>query len=118
MSSIYNINIDQGSTYRLSVTYQDPDGNPISNFGYSANLQVRTSYTATSANINLTSAPPYGLQMGGANGVIDITFQPIDTQLLEYVKRAYVYDLELTSGSGEVTRLIEGTFLLFPEATR
>jgi hypothetical protein len=118
MANVYNINIDQGSTHTFSITYNDSDGNPINLTEYSANLQVRTAYTATSANIVLTSNPAYGLTIGGANGQVNVTFNPVDTQVLENVKRAYVYDLELTSNTGTVTRLIEGTFLLFPEATR
>lgn len=31
---------------------------------------------------------------------------------------SYVYDLELVSGSGTVTRVLEGTFSLTPEVTR
>jgi hypothetical protein len=118
MANIYNINIDQGSTHTFGITYNDSDGNPSDLSGYSGSLQVRTSYTATSANIVLTSSPAYGITIGGAGGTVDVRFLPADTQVLENVKRAYVYDLEITSGAGAVTRLIEGTFLLLPEATR
>lgn len=65
MANIYNINIDQGTTHVFSVTYKDSNANPIDLTLYSASLQVRTSYTASSANIFLRS--PSGIVFGGSD---------------------------------------------------
>lgn len=118
MAQTYNILIDQGSTYTFSVTYKDDTGNTIDLSNYTAQLQVREKYTSTSANINLTSSPLNGIEVGGSDGVIDVVFQPGDTQSLERVRKAYVYDLEITSPLSVVTRLIEGNFIVTPEVTR
>lgn len=117
MANVYNINIDQGSTHAFSVTYKDADGNPIDLSSYTGVLQVREKYTSTSANI-LLSSPSNGVVFGGSDGTVTVTFSPSHTQVLENVKRAYVYDLEITSPASVVTRLIEGAFVLFPEVTR
>ena len=56
------------------------------------------------------------ISLGGAAGTITLTISATDTAALSAPQNG-VYDLELVSGS-TVTRLVQGTFLVTPEATR
>lgn len=114
-AAIYNATIDQGATWTLQVVYKDDSGTPINLTGYTAALQVRQNYYDTAALITLTS-PSGGIVITGATGTIDITMTNVQTGSLD--EGFYVYDLEITSSGGIVTRLIQGQFTVSPEVTR
>jgi hypothetical protein len=52
----------------------------------------------------------------GATGLLNITITA--TQSRDLDPDLYVYDLEITSGAGVVTRLIEGNAVVSAEVTR
>jgi hypothetical protein len=109
-----NLIIDQGATWEITFTYKNTNGTPINLTGYSAALQLRTSYDAASASLSLTS-PSSGIVMGGALGTIAITASATQTSSL--VAGEYVYDLEITTGS-TVIRLVQGRITVTPQVTR
>jgi Na+/serine symporter len=101
----------QGSTFTRTVTWSQ-DGVPVNVTGYTAAMQVRSSYTSATAVVSLTSGA--GITLGGTAGTIQITISAAATAGIPAGN--YVYDLELTSG-GTVTRLLEGQFIVTPEVT-
>jgi len=114
-AAIYNATIDQGATFQLTVVYKDDAGLPINLTGYTAALQVRQNYYDTTALLTLTS-PSGGIVITGATGTIAITMTDVQTGSLD--EGFYVYDLEISSSGGTVTRLIQGQFTVSPEVTR
>lgn len=116
MAETYNLTIDQGATWYQTVTYKDANGNPINLTGYSAALQLRTSYSAASASLSISTSTTGITIPTPANGTIVINVPAVTTAAL--IAQDYVYDLEITSGTGVVTRLIQGTAVVSPEATR
>jgi hypothetical protein len=108
-----NLIIDQGATWSITFTYKNTDGTPINLTGYSAALQLRTSYDAASAALSLTSGS--GIVLGGTAGTIAVTATATQTGAL--TAGEYVYDLELTSSS-VVTRLVQGRITVTPQVTR
>jgi hypothetical protein len=78
-------------------------------------MQVRATYDATTTILSLTSAA--GITLGGAAGTIAIAVSATATAALT-APFSGVYDLELVSGGGEVTRLLEGTATVSPEVSR
>lgn len=106
---------DQGATYQLVVTYKNPAGTPINLTGYSARMQVRQNVNSTTAELDLSSTGGNPkIVLGGALGTITITVPAGDMDF----EGAYVYDLEIQSSGGIVTRLMMGRFLCRPEVTR
>lgn len=117
MADTYNTTLDQGSTWNLTVEYEDPNGTAINLTGYSAKLQFRTSPLAVVADLTLTSITLNGgITIVPLTGTLNLTATPTQTSLLK--PQRYVYDLEITSGTNQVTRLIEGTIQVSPEVTR
>jgi hypothetical protein len=110
----YQISIDQGATYSLALTYKDANGAAINLTGYTAAMQIRTSYEAASTVLSLTSSS--GIVITAATGLLTINITSNQTAALN--PSTYVYDLEITSSAGVVTRLIQGSVMVSAEVTR
>lgn len=108
----YNIASFQGATFDLTATWSI-GGTPVDLTNYSAALQVRDDYDSTSTIFSLTNGT--GITLGGTAGTITLAISA--AAMGSATPGAYVYDLELDSGS-EVTRLLQGQFNISPEVTR
>jgi hypothetical protein len=112
----YDITIEAGSTFQLRVTWKDSNGTPINLTGYTARMKVKPTYGGV-ATFSLTS-PSGGLVLGGAAGTIDVTISATDTATnIGDTESTAMYDLEVESSGGVVTRLVQGKAFLKPEVT-
>lgn len=113
---VLDLNCYQGASWDYSLTWQT-GGSAVNLTGYSARMQVRDSYDGGSAVVSLTSGT--GITLGGTAGTIGLELSATATAALDGTPNTqYVYDLELVSGAGYVTRLVEGRFYVFPEVTK
>jgi hypothetical protein len=112
-AATHDVIIDQGANWRVDVVYKDPAGVPINLSNYTAQLQLRTSYDAVSASLNLSSGS--GITITANSGRIAISATATQTGAL--VAGDYVYDLEINL-SGVITRLIQGRAIVRPQVTR
>lgn len=110
-----DITIEQGATFTYSLIWKDSNSVPIDLTGYSARMQVRKTYNDSTAVLDLSSDDG-NITLGGALGTIDVVAGAAATAIITI--RAGVYDLELESPTGVVTRLIEGKVTVNPEVTR
>lgn len=110
-----NFVIDQGANWFITVVYKDSAGTPINLTGYTAALQIRDTYADVTTELSLSS-PSGGITITGSTGTIAITASAAQTGAI--AAGAYVYDLEITSASGIVTRLIQGKISVSPQVTR
>ena len=101
----------QGETFSKTLVWSK-DGAPVDLTNYTAAMQVRSSYTSSTAVVSLTNSN--GITLGTINGQITITISAAATSAI--ASGNYVYDLELTSGD-VVTRLLEGQFIVTPQVT-
>ena len=116
--------LDQGSTYTMSVVYEEPDpaggpGNtPIDLTGYEARMQVRESVGSTTILAEFTSAPVAGIVITPLDGLVELTVTSDQTAAYTFINA--VYDLEVYDASlpPDVTRLVQGRFLVNKEVTR
>ena len=111
----FDITINQGATFELTVTWKDSTGAAINLTGYSARMQVRETYSSASTIVSLTNGS--GITLGGSAGTIAILISATTTAALT-APFSGVYDLELVSASGVVTRLLQGAATVSPEVTR
>ena len=111
----YDFYIEQGATYQLVVTWKQPDGTPVDLTGYSARMQFRKTKTSTTVLFSGTTANGV-ISLGGAAGTVSITIPATSTD--DFTFGCGVYDLELESAGGIVTRLIEGDVEVSKEVTR
>jgi len=110
----YNIVCPQGSTFVKQIIYTIDDV-PVNLAGFTARMQVRESYSSENFILEITTENG-GITLGGALGTIDMFISDTVTQAIR--AKEYVYDLELVSSGLQVSRLIEGKFLVTPEVTR
>ena len=111
-AGIYNIKADQGSTFVFTFTITT-NGTVWDLTGYSARMQVRPSAQATSTVLNLVS--PTNITLTSL-GVVTVTV--VASAMAAIAAGSFVYDIEVQSDSGIVTRLLQGKFTVTPEVTR
>ena len=110
MAIVSNLTVDQGTTFSANVDVSDDSGNAQNLTGYSVAGQIRKSYDSsgyTAFTAAITNA---------AQGTINISLAPTVTNGLTAGR--YVYDVEITSGGGVVTRVLEGQVEVTPGVTR
>jgi len=117
----YNIVVEQGATFSLTITYKDSDGELIDLTDTDARMEIRQEYTSETALVTLTSAAggsgnTSGIALGGAAGTIVVVISDALTGALT-APATNVYDLELVTADGAVTRLIEGKATVSPGVT-
>jgi hypothetical protein len=115
MAAKYDIICDQGATFNRELTWLDDTANPVNLGGYTARMQVRETVDASTALLSLTTENSR-IVLGGTAGTITLTVSATDTAAVPAGE--YVYDLEIVSGLGTVTRLIQGCFTVDAEVTR
>ncbi|MGV1045482.1 hypothetical protein [Limnohabitans sp.] len=107
-AGIYKMLLAQGATFNLALTYRDPAGVLIDLTGYSADLRVAVSkgeapvLQANTGNGQIVIDGPLGVVMLDLPAALTATLTP----------GQYVYQLDLTSPGGQVTRLLEGALLV------
>ena len=106
----YNFILDQGATFSRQLTVKD-NGSVMNLTGYSVASKMRSTHDTSSVAGTFTCAIS-----NATGGVITISMTNSTTAAIE--EAIYVYDLEITSGAGVVTRLMEGTVTVNPEVTR
>jgi hypothetical protein len=110
---ITNLVCPRGSTFQRTLIYKIGK-NPVNITGWTARMQVRERYESDSTLVSLTSGS--GITLGGTAGTIAVYINAATTT--GFPAGTHVYDLELINTTGEVTRLIEGKFIVTPEVTR
>jgi hypothetical protein len=114
-AAYHDIYIEQGATFVKEIIWKDEDGNPFDLTGFTARMQIRrkkssetSEYTATTENGSIN--------LGDDAGTISILIPAIYTADFDFTKG--VYDLELISYAGVVTRVLEGGVEVSKEVTR
>ena len=111
MATVKNLVIDQGTTYSLTITVSDYNGNAIDLDGYTLRSQLRKSYGATSyTSFTVTAAEDT------TTGELTISLSASQTSALKAGR--YVYDVEIVAPVTEdstVTRVLEGIITVSPQ---
>jgi hypothetical protein len=115
MAENYSFVIDQGADWYLNLQYKDSAGAAINLTNYTAAMQFRLTTTSAVAAISLTQAS--GITITGATGTLAIRATAAQTAPLDDSAK-YYYDLEITSPTGIVTRLIQGIATVSAQITR
>lgn len=114
-AAIYNFELEQGTSLVKSVVWKDSAGVAVNLTGYSARMQVRESIDSDTVLLELSTANGT-ISLTESQGKVTLVFSPEDTSGEDWTRGKY--DLELTSSSGFVTRLLKGKITLSKEVTR
>lgn len=121
MAGTRDITIKQGDTYKDSIKWEI-DNTPVDLTGFSILMQIRCDYADFETTTVLEASTTGGeivipTQSGSDEGRFNITLPASTTELINE-NGELLYDIELTSPSGEVTTLLEGEVTLNREVSR
>jgi len=117
MSASIDITIYQGETFDRTFTYNTgtlASYTPVDLTGYTARMQIRERLEDSTTIAELTTENSK-IVLGGVAGTIQLLLTDTETSA---ITTNGVYDLELISGGGVVTRLMQGKTILSKEVTR
>ena len=106
----YNFILEQGATFNRQLTVKD-DGSVMDLTGYSVASKMRSTHDSSTVVGTFTCTIS-----NASGGIITVSMPSSTTAAIE--EAIYVYDLEITSGAGIVTRLLQGQITVNPEVTR
>ena len=111
MAIVANLFIDQGTDFEIVVDVSDATGETLNLTGYSSAAQIRKTYgsTGTAATFSTNHGTP-------TEGKVTLTLT--DAQTTGLTSGRYVYDMNITSGAGVTTRVVEGQAIITPGVTR
>ena len=122
-AGIYNFNIEQGTTFKTSITLQDSEGSPRDLTDYNARGQIRESADSITTVAIFTCTIPTPI-----DGTIQISLKPTDTSEIDLHGKSYssiikyVYDIEIyktiSETEEEVYRVLNGFVFISPEVTK
>lgn len=121
----YNFTCEQGATFTRLIELEEPDliadptGNtfvPINISGYTARMQIRRTLESSTPMISLTTENNrLVINPSDADNQVLITLTDAETSTLT---TSGVYDLEIESPDGVVSRVLQGDVTLSLEVTR
>jgi len=106
----YNFILEQGATFTRTLTVKENDS-AMNLTGYSVASKMRSTHDSS------TVVGTFTCTISNASGGV-ITMQMTNSTTAAIEEGVYVYDIEITSGAGTVTRLMEGNVTVNPEVTR
>ena len=110
MASIKNLNIDQGANFSTTIIVYQDDGVTVQDLTeYTIASMMRKNYTSTKKHL-ITAAV-----LVAQEGTITLNLTAAATAAIK--SGYYFYDVEITSGSGVITRIQEGKINMKPEIT-
>ena len=106
----YNFTFEQGATFSRQLTVQD-NGTAMNLTNYSARMQLRSSVESTTVSLAVTCTIT-----AASDGILSVSNTAAETMAVD--AGIYVYDLEIESSIGVVTRLMQGTATITANVTR
>ena len=120
----YILEMWQGATFSMVITVKDANANVQNLTGYTARMQIRTSYGAASATESLTTSNgEITITAAEGNVALELAASRTANISVDYTngkppKSTYVYDIELIDNNGKVSKLLYGDVNVYGEVTR
>ena len=134
IAGVYNLTIEKGSTFGRLISVEQPDlatdptGQTFENFdlsGFTARMHIRRTIDTLTPMITLTTENgriainPSIVGDATKNNEISLSITAADTATMgDAITTSGVYDLEIISAGGTVSKVIRGDVTLIPEVTR
>lgn len=111
MANVYDISIEQGSSFNLSLTARDSSGSPLNLSGYNARGGIKYGFGSTGYLLNLSPT----IDPSVISGIIHISLSSSQTSSLP-VTRA-IYDVEVYAANDYTFKALRGYVDILPEIT-
>lgn len=110
MATISNLFVDAGTTYSNIITVAATTGQPLDLTNYTVKSQMRKSYSSSIA-YNFTASI-----YDATAGKVRLQLNPTQSEAIPAGR--WLYDVEITSPSGNKTRVVEGIVTVTPQITQ
>lgn len=110
----FNFSIYQGDTFSTAPAWKI-NNSYVNVTGYTADMQVRQDVDSASIIVELSTSNGR-IVAGTTDGKFTLTLTAAETAALP--PGNYVYDLEVTSTGGTVTKILTGGFAVIAEVTQ
>lgn len=104
-----NLVIDQGTDFSATIDVTDSNNDPFDLTNYTTAAQMRKSYASTTA---------YSFTATDNNSGGQITLSMANSVTNQLDPGRYLYDVEIASSGGNVSRVVEGIVTVTPGITR
>ena len=104
----YNITIEQGTTWSIQLQVDQPSGTDVDLTNYTFDAKIAKSYYDESP-VSMTTA-----LVNATEGSFTLTLSAAQTSALDSNSK-YIWDVDMTSPGGVVTRLLQGRATVSPE---
>jgi hypothetical protein len=110
-----DIVVEQGATFNRTLTWKDEAGTPFNLTGYTARMHMREHLASGTPFLTLTTENG-GIVITPALGKLELIASVTATESI--IAASGVYDLEVVSSSGVVTRLLQGNLRIERNVSR
>ena len=124
----FDLLINQYATYQVTFTWQTGsscscnsscncppvNATPVDLTGYTADMEIRQTINSSTVLYQATTSNG-AIVLGGTAGTIALTIPAATTGGFTFLRG--VYDMNLTSSQGIVTRLVQGNVIVSPAVT-
>ena len=112
MANVYDLSIEQGSSFNLNLVAKDSVGTPLNLSGYAATGSIRYGFGSSGALLPLSPV----VDSSYVSGIISLSLSAAQTSSLPVTKA--VYDIEVYTVNGYTFKAIRGYAEILPEVTR
>ena len=120
----YDLQMQQGATFQLQLYVTDSNTNPIDLSTYSSNLEIRKCYGSNTVVESLSTANSE-IVLGTNTGIYELTLPASRTANINVClsdnippNTRYVYDMNLQTNTGIVTKIIWGFVDVYGQVSR
>ena len=110
-----NFTVPQGTTYPIRMRWLDSAGVPIDLTGAIVRAQLRKNFSDALPTLTFTTVNGKAF-LDTVTGFFGFDLLPAATSAI--AARLYVYDIEVVTAGGDVTRALMGTITFTSEVTR
>jgi hypothetical protein len=111
---LFNLEIDQGATFRKGFVFKNHLKKPYDWTGYGAHMQIRDKAGNLIADLSSQNGK---IIMNAVPGGVDIYINALETAAMTFTDKAY-YDLYLIAPNGDYIRKLQGAVTLSKGQTR
>lgn len=109
LPSNYDLVLYRGDYFPMTVTLKDANGTALNLTGYTAKAQIKTGFTDT-LPYNFTTT------IDAANGKVTLILTSAVSETIP--GGSYIWDFQVTDGSGNVRTYLAGDVTVYDEVTR
>jgi hypothetical protein len=110
MATVSNLFVDAGSDYSNIITVSATNGQALNLTGYTVASQIRKSYSSSTSYAFTSSI------YDAASGKVRLQLNSTNSSAIPAGR--WLYDVEITSGAGTKTRVLEGIVTVTPQITQ